>query len=406
MAEGITGPLEIMERVYWVGAVDWDVRDFHGHHYHTTRGTSYNAYLVQGGERTALVDTVHAPFAGELFARLDGLVGDRLDYMVVNHVESDHSGALPLVMARWPQATILCTGAGEKGIRQHYQAQGWTFRQVKTGDSVDLGGRTLGFISAPMLHWPDSMFTYVNELALLLPNDAFGQHYATSERFDDEVDHAALLDEASKYYANILTPFDAAVEKKIKEVAAAGLELRMIAPSHGVIWRRSPQEIVQAYLHWATSPGEPRVIVAYDTMWGSTERMARAVVEGVQEAGLEARLYLVPVSDRTALVRDLVESRGIALGCSTINKRVLPAMAALLEELRGLHPEGKIGFAFGSQGWGGGSLRVLEETLEEIGAQLSREGIKATYRPTLDDLAACKAAGRELAEAVKAAGPA
>jgi len=405
MPEAVYRPVEIKEGVHWVGAVDWDVREFHGHHYHTTRGTSYNCYLVQGGERTALVDTVMAPFTAEMLERISALLPlERLDYMVVNHVEIDHSGAVPAVMERAPQATVICTPAGEKALRQHYRTEGWNIRTVGAGDSVDLGGRTLAFVPAPMLHWPDSMFTYCPELRLLMPNDAFGQHYAASERFDDQVDHCVLMDEASKYYANILTPFDRQVERKLAEVQQAGIAIEMIAPSHGIIWRANPGEIVQAYAKWCTSPGEPRVIVAYDSMWGSTERMARAVMEGVEEAGVEARMYLVPVSDRTALVRDIVESRGLALGCATINRRCLPAMAEILEELRGLRPEGKIGFAFGSHGWGGGAIKVVEDTMQEIAVTRTREGIKATYRPTPDDLAACRAAGRELAEAVRGEG--
>ena len=401
MSELILEPIQIADGVSWVGAVDWNVRQFHGHHYRTTRGTSYNAYLVKA-KKTALVDTVHAPFAAEMFERLRAVVSlEELDYVIVNHVETDHSGALPQVMARAPKATVVCTRNGEKAIREHYGANGWSFQQVKTGDSIDLGGLTLSFVAAPMLHWPDSMFTYVPELALLMPNDAFGQHLASSGRFDDEVDHAALMDEASKYYANILTPFDSLVERKIKEVQEAKLAIRMIAPSHGVIWRKAPGEILEAYLHWATSPGEKRVVIAYETMWGATERMARAVAEGVVTAGLEARLYLIPASDRTALARDIVESRGLALGCSTINKRVLPGMAALLEELRGLRPEGKLGFAFGAHGWGGGAVALIEEALDDIKTERIREGIKAIYRPTAEQLAECKEAGRQLAEAVK-----
>jgi len=401
MADTILKPVEINKGVFWVGAVDWAVRQFHGHHYHTTHGTTYNSYLVKGG-KTALVDTVHIPFAAEMFARLSDLIDlSKLDYMVVNHVEPDHSGALAQVMTRAPQATIVCTKNGEKAIREHYAAEGWKFQQVKTGDAIELGTHTLNFLEARMLHWPDSMFTYVPELSLLMPNDAFGQHLASSGRFDDEVDHAVLMDEASKYYAVILTPFDALVEKKIQEVVAAKLDIKMIAPSHGIIWRKNPMEIVQAYLRWATSPGENRVIVAYETMWGSTEQMARAVMEGVAEAGVEAKLYLIPTADRTELIRDIVESRGLVLGCSTINRRVLPGMAAILEELRGLQPDGKIGFAFGSHGWGGGAVKIIEAALDDIKTTRTQDGIEVTYRPTPETLAACKEAGRKLAEALK-----
>jgi anaerobic nitric oxide reductase flavorubredoxin len=403
MPEAIYQPVAISDGVYWVGAVDWEVRLFHGHHFVTPRGTTYNAYFIRA-KKCALIDTVHAPFATELLARLEALDGpEKIDYMIVNHVEADHAGALGDVMAKAPQATIICSRAGAKVIQARYPDAGWKIQTVKTGDTVDLGGRTLSFVEAPMLHWPDSMFTYCPELALLLPNDAFGQHLASSGRFDDEVDQAALFDEASKYYAGILTPFNTLVEKKIKDLLASGLAVKMIAPSHGIIWRKAPQQIIEAYLKWATSPGEPCVVVAYETMWGSTEAMARAVVEGVVEAGVEAKLFSVPTADRTALVRDICMSRGLALGCSTINKRVLPAMAALLDDIQGLNPPGKIGFAFGSQGWAGGAIKLMEETLEAIKANKIIDGIKATDKPTPAELAACRAAGKQLAEAVKAA---
>jgi len=389
----------LAEGIYWVGAVDYDVRVFHGHHFHTPRGTTYNAYLVTG-EKTALVDSVHKPFAHELVERVAGVVPwARLDYIIVNHLEPDHSGALPVAVQQAPQAQLVCSEKCAEGLQRYYGIG--NVHVVGTGDSVDLGGLTLQFLEARMLHWPDSMFTYVPERKVLLPNDAFGQHFASSARFDDEVDLVAVLDEASKYYANILNPVGSLVTKKLAEVQQLGLEIETIGPSHGIIWRRHTAEIVEAYARWAQGVAEPRVIVAYDTMWGSTERMARAIVEGVAAEGVEARPYRLPVSDRTAALRDAIESAALVVGTATINRRMLPTIAPFLDDLAGLRPKKTIGFAFGSHGWNGGGMPQVEAALKEAGVELIREGLTTVFWPAEDDLAACVEAGRDLARRVR-----
>ena len=389
----------VADGIDWVGAVDYDVRLFHGYHFSTPRGTTYNAYVVRGA-KTALVDGVHRPFAEEFVERVRAVVPwEQLDYIVVNHLEPDHSGTLPVAIERAPQARVLCSGKCADGLRRYYGIE--NVRTVGTGDALDLGGLTLQFLEARLLHWPDSMFTYVPERKVLLPNDAFGQHFASSGRFDDEVDLAAVMDEASKYYANILNPVGSLVTKKLAEVQQLGLDIEIIAPSHGIIWRTHPAEIVQAYARWAQGVAEPRVIVAYDTMWGSTERMARTLVEGVASEGGEARLYRLPVCDRTAVLRDAIESAALLVGTATINRRMLPTIAPFLDDLAGLRPKKTIGFAFGSHGWNGGGVPQVEAALKEAGVEVVREGLTAVYRPDEKDLVACAEAGREVARRVR-----
>ncbi|MBP7217294.1 MAG: MBL fold metallo-hydrolase, partial [Candidatus Omnitrophica bacterium] len=279
--------LKILPNIYSVGVVDWNMRSFHGHTYTTKRGTSYNAYLIID-EKVALVDTVLGSFAEELINNIKQVVPiEKIDYVIANHVETDHSGALPALMKLNPKAKVLGTQNCKDGLYRNYYGD-WDFQVVKTGDSLKLGKRTLTFLEAPMIHWPDSMFTYCPEEKLLMPNDAFGQHLASSEQFDDEIDPCVLMDEAEKYYANILWPLGTVIAKKIEEVEKLKIPISMIAPSHGIIWRKDPQKIINAYKAWAKNTTKPKAIIAFETMWGSTERMARAILEGVIEAGVPA----------------------------------------------------------------------------------------------------------------------
>ncbi|OAT85211.1 FprA family A-type flavoprotein [Desulfotomaculum copahuensis] len=393
--------VEILKDVYWVGAVDWNIRYFHGPAYSTHRGTTYNAYLIRD-EKTALVDTVYKPFTGELVRNIEEIVppGD-IDYVVVNHIESDHSGAFPEIMKLAPRAKVFCTQKAADGLRKLYFGD-WDFNIVKTGDRLSLGRRTLTFIEAPMLHWPDSMFTYVPEEALLLPNDAFGQHLASTFRFEDQVDGSMLMEEAAKYYANILYPFSSLVLKKLEQVREMGIEIKMIAPSHGMIWRRDPGKIVAAYLKWAGGEADPKVVIAYDTMWQSTEKMAHAILQGIAAAGVEAKLFKMSVSDRNDVIKELLNARAILVGSPTINREFLPTLAPLLDDLRGLKPTKKIGLAFGSYGWGGGAVKAIEERLKGAGVELIEPGLGINWAPTEAVLEQCVALGRRVAEAVNA----
>jgi flavorubredoxin len=394
--------IQIAPNVYWVGAVDWEVRKFHGHTYHTHRGTSYNAYLIVD-DKVALVDTVMPGFEAEMFQRIAEIVDPaKIDYLVANHGELDHSGAIPAVLARAPQATLVHSKRGEDSFGKYFP-NGWKRQVVKTGDTLSLGHKTLAFLEAPMLHWPDSMFTYIPEDKLLLPNDAFGQHLASVHRFTDEVDPAVLWDEARKYFGNILVPFSKLILKKVEEVQKMGLEIATIAPSHGLIWRKEPLQIVQQYVRWASGEAKPRALVVYETMWGSTAAMARAIGDGLTEAGVEAQLYAVPQTDHTTVVGELLETKGLVVGSATHNRRPLLNISALMEDLIGLKPVSKIGAAFGSHGWGGGAVKVLEGWLREAEIDVVQDGLALSWRPTPDERKQAVEFGRAFGARVKEA---
>ena len=392
-------PVKLFENIYWVGAVDWNVRHFHGFTYSTHRGTTYNAYLIVDN-KIALVDSVYGPFAGEMIERIGEIVEpEKIDYVIANHVETDHSGAIAEVLKHAPNAKVVGTARCKQGLLKHYFGD-WDFQVVKTGDEINLGRRSLRFIEAPMLHWPDSMFTYIEKDALLLPNDAFGQHLATSKRFDDEVNENIIMEEATKYYANILWPLSSLVIKKIEEIQKQNLKINMIAPSHGIIWRSNPMKIVDAYLRWAKGDAKKEVLVVYDSMWGSTEKMAKAIIEGIRSEGVGAMLFRLPVSDRGDVIKELLEARGLLMGSSTINNSILPTVAPFLEDLRGLKPRGKIAAVFGSYGWGGGALKTIEETLKQAGMEIASPGLAVKWVPNKEETQKCFEFGKEFARKI------
>jgi len=391
--------VKVLENVFWVGAVDWNVRHFHGFTYSTHHGTTYNAYLIVD-EETALIDSVYRPFAEEMIGRIREIIApSKIDYVVANHVETDHSGAISEILELAPQAKLVGTARCKEGLQKHYFGN-WDFHVVKTGDEISLGERSLRFIEAPMLHWPDSMFTYIEKDGLLLPNDAFGQHLATSKRFDDEVDERILMDEAAKYYANILWPFSQLIIRKIEEIQKLGIKIKMIAPSHGVIWRSNPTKIVEAYLRWAKGESRAKVLVVYDTMWGSTEKMAKAIVEGIISEGVETVLFRLPFSDRGDIIKELLEAKGILIGSSTINNGILPTVAPFLEEMQGLRPRNKMAAAFGSYGWGGGAVKTIEEKLERAGMEIVAPALTVKWVPDKNETQKCVEFGKEIAKKV------
>ncbi|NLJ24739.1 MAG: MBL fold metallo-hydrolase [Firmicutes bacterium] len=402
--------VEVKDNVYWVGAVDWQSRYFHGVIYTTHRGTTYNAYLVIGEKYKALIDTVYTPFSEVLVSHLKELVDPtEIDYVVVNHVEIDHLGALPRVMELCPQAKIFCSQRATWPIKKHFGERGWDMTVVGTGDVLDLGGKTIQFIEAPMLHWPDSMFSYIPEDRLLLPNDAFGQHLASSGRFDDEVDNAILMDEAAKYYANILLPFSSLVDRKLKEIAKLGIEIDTIAPSHGVIWRKDPNQIITAYQSWANgleTPGRvfPEVVVVFDTMWGSTEKMAEAISDELSRQGLRVSLYNIGKSDDSDIIREVLEAKAVIVGSSTINNAMLPSLSPFLYGLVGLKPKGKMGAAFGSHGWRGGAVPQIAAMLADAGMELVGDGLAIQWVPDAADLEASRDLARQVASILASQG--
>jgi len=372
--------LEIKKGIYWVGVVDWNIRNFHGHTYTTNRGTTYNAYLIVD-EKIALVDAVYTPFAKELMEKIKEIVPlEKIDYVVVNHVEVDHSGALPVLLKFCPKARLFGTQKCKEGLyRQYYE--NWDFQVVKTGDKLPLGKRSLQFIEAPMIHWPDSMFTYCPEEQLLLPNDAFGQHYATSERFDDEADACELMDEAAKYYGNILWPLSNVILKKLEEIMKMNLPVNMIAPSHGIIWRKDPAKIINAYLSWTKNETKRKVVIAYETMWGATEKMARLISDGLIEKGLEVRLFDLAVSDRSEVIKEMLDAKGFIFGSSTHDNDMLTSIAGFLEFLKGLTPKNRIAAAFGSYGWAGGATKSIEAVLTKAGIEIAQPNLQVKYSP-------------------------
>jgi len=389
--------VKLSENIFWVGAVDWNIRHFHGFTYSTHRGTTYNAYLIID-KKTALIDSVYTPFAEEMIENIREIIDpSKIDYVVANHVETDHSGAIREILKLAPKARVIGTTRCKEGLQKHYFGN-WDFQVVKTGDEIILGKRSLKFIEAPMLHWPDSMFTYIDKDALLLPNDAFGQHLATSKRFDDEVDEKILMEEATKYYANILWPFSQLVIRKIEEIQKLGLKISMIAPSHGIIWRDNPMKIVEAYLKWAKGEAEKKVLVVYDTMWGSTEKMAKAIVNGISNEDVEAMVFRLPFSDRSDIIGELLGAKGILVGSSTINNGVLPTVAPFLEEMQGLKPRNKIAAAFGSYGWGGGAVKTIEESLEKASMEIVAPALTVKWVPDKDEIQKCFEFGKEFAK--------
>lgn len=392
--------IEIKKNVYWVGVVDWGLRHFHGHELSTHRGSSYNAYLIRD-EKTVLVDTVWGPFQEEFLANLRELIDPAaIDIVVANHSEVDHSGGLPAVMSLARNATLVVSKRGRESIEGHYH-QPWNFRAVETGEKINIGRNDLVFVEAPMLHWPDSMFTYLTADQILMPNDAFGQHYAAGFRFNDEVDQAELFEEALKYYVNILTPFSPLVIKKIDELKALNLPVDIIAPSHGVIWRKDPLQIVTKYYEWAQQKPSPTAVILYDTMWNGTRRMAEAIGDGLVDAGVDYKMLHTAVTDRNDMLVDVFKARTVVVGSPTLNNGLLPTIMPILHDLKGLKFKNKLGAAFGTYGWSGESVKIIEQHLTDSKIPLIREGIKCKWQPTADELSACRAFGRELGEATK-----
>ncbi|MGO8703506.1 MAG: flavodoxin domain-containing protein [Candidatus Brocadiia bacterium] len=392
---------ELKKGVHWVGVVDWGIRHFHGYELSTHRGTTYNAYLIVD-DKVALVDTVWGPFQEQFIENLRTVIDPaRIEFVVVNHSEPDHSGSLPALMQLCPQATVVVSKRGAESLPGHYH-QHWRLKPVQNGYSIRLGRDELVFIEAAMLHWPDSMFTYLTGRNILMPNDAFGQHYATAFRFNDQVNEAELDQEAIKYYANILTPFSKLVAKKIDEVLELDLPIEMIAPSHGVIWRKDPMQIVRKYQEWAARKPEPSAVVLYDTMWEATRRMAEAVGAGLAAEGVPFKLFHMAVSDRNDVVTEIFKAKAVIIGSPTLNNGLLPAITPILEDLKGLKFQNKIGAAFGSYGWSGESVKQIEAHLAACNIPLAAEGVLAKWQPTAADLQNCEALGRKVAAGVKA----
>ncbi|MDD5658982.1 MAG: anaerobic nitric oxide reductase flavorubredoxin [Actinomycetota bacterium] len=393
---------KINNNVTWVGKTDWELRKFHGEELSTFRGSSYNSYLVRD-EKTALIDTVWSPFAEEFVHKLEKEIDlNKIDYVVANHAEIDHSGALEVLMNKIPEKPVYCTKNGIKSLKGHYHKD-WNFVPVKTGDKISLGNKELIFIEARMLHWPDSMFCYLSGDNILFSNDAFGQHFANEMMFNDLVDEHELYEEAIKYYANILTPFGDFVEQKINEFLSLELPLSIICPSHGIIWRENPVQIVNKYMEWAKGYKENQITIVYDTMWDGTRRIAETIAEGIKanDKKTVVKLYNSARHDVNTIITEIFKSKAVLIGSPTINNGILNSTAAILEFIKGLKFKNKKAAAFGSFGWSGESVKIITEKLTDAGMEIIDEGIRIQWHPDPEGLAKIFQYGQEMAYKIK-----
>lgn len=370
-------PVQIKPGIYWVGAIDWNLREFHG--YVTQRGSTYNAYLIVD-EKITLIDTVKAPFAEEMLSRIAHVVDlAKIDYIISNHVEMDHSGSLPVMRKACPNAKIFTSAPnGVKGLTAHFGDLG--YEAVKTGDSLSLGKRTLHFVNTAMVHWPDNMVSYCPEEKIIFSNDAFGQHYASMERFADELQLEDVFFEAKKYYANIVLPYGPQVQKAL--AAVLPLDIEIIAPSHGLIWRSHLADIIERYKTWSANESEEKALVIYDTMWHSTEKMAQAILEGFERKGVPAQLMSLQHHHISDIMTPLMTAKYICVGSPTLNNNMLPTVASFLTYMKGLAPKNRMGLAFGSYGWGGQSVGQVQEALTQAGFEPLDEMIRIQWIPT------------------------
>jgi len=388
--------VKIAKGVYSVGAVDWTMRNFHG--YETPRGITYNAYLIVD-EKVCLVDTVKAPFAKELLERISQIIDPaKIDYIVCNHTEPDHSGALPAIMEKMPQAKVVLTAQGKESIIKHYQKE-YDFQVVKEGDVLDLGRNKLHFLTMSMLHWPDSMASYLDGEEILFSNDAFGQHICTSKKFDDENEISDIMYEAAKYYANILLPYTRLIGKAVDKTKT--VPLKMIAPSHGVIWRKHLTTILAKYEQWGNGYHNDNIVIVYDSMWGATEDMARRILEGASAAGATVKLHRLTTSSLSDIMTDILEAGGVLVGSSTQHNDVLATMGGFLTYLKGLRPVNKIGAAFGAYGWAGGGQKAIEESLTATGIAVESSGLAFKWLADKEGQEKCFNFGLEFAKNVQ-----
>lgn len=374
--------------VNWVGYIDWELESFHGDDYSIKNGSSQNAYLIEE-EKTVLIDTIWTPHRFDFVENLKGEIDlNKIDFIVANHGECDHSGSLTALMEEIPDTPIYCTAAAVKSIEGQYGKRGWNFHVVKTGDSVDIGnGKKLVFVEMRMLHWPDSMATYMTVDNILFSNDAFGQHYAVEELFNDKADQCLLWKEAMKYFANILTPFAPILTKKLEEIKGLNLLIDIIAPSHGAIWRENPLEIVKKYTEWADAYSEDQVTVAYDTMWEGTAKLAHKIAQEIhkQSPDTVVKVFNISKSDKNEVMTEIFKSKAVAVGSPTVGNSILSSVAGWLEFLKQLKFKKKRAAAFGCYGWSGESVKILKELLDGAGFEVVDENVRSLWNPGEED---------------------
>ena len=384
-------PIEISKGIFDVGVIDWNISDFHG--YSTYRGTTYNAFLIVD-EKIALIDTVKKEFSDHLMDNIAQIIDPKkIDVVISNHTEMDHSGSLPRIMHKIGEETpLICSKMGQQNLSRHFP-QPWQYRPVESGETLSLGKRTLTFLETRMLHWPDSMFTYVKEDKILFSSDAFGQHWASFDRFDDQVGDA-IMPHAKKYYANILLLYAPLILKLIDQVSDLGLEIDMICPDHGILWRKDPGRIVEKYVQWSHQKGKNKAVVIYDTMWHSTEKMATAIAEGIQDAGCTALPMHLRKWHRSDIMTEVLDAKAVVVGSPTLNNGLFPTVSDILTYMKGLKPKHKIGAAFGSYGWSGEAAKLVRRELEAMKFDMVADDLRAKYVPSKDTLQACHELGQ------------
>jgi len=390
-------PIEIAEGIFSVGVIDWNIRDFHG--YSTYEGTTYNAYLIMD-KKITLIDTVKKEFTGELFDNISQIVDPKkIDYVVSNHTEMDHSGGLPIFMHRIGEdKPLYCSKMGHKNLSLHFP-QKWNYQPVENGGELNLGKRTLTFLETRMLHWPDSMFTYLNNEKILFSSDGFGQHYAGPESFDDQVGDA-IMPHAKKYFANILLLYSPLILKLVEKVTEMELEIDMICPDHGIIWRKDPSKIINAYVEWSRQEPKRKALVIYDTMWHSTQSMAEAIVATLIEEGVEAKPMHLRNCHRSDIMTEVLDAGAIIIGSPTLNNGLFPTVSDFLTYMKGLKPQNKVAAAFGSYGWSGEAVKLINNELEQMKFDLIDPGLRLQYVPDIKGLNACQELGKMIAGAL------
>lgn len=395
--------VEVKPGIYWVGAIDWAIRDFHG--YTTPKGTTYNDYIALD-DRITLFDTVKHDFAETTVENIRQIVDpSKIANIIINHIENDHATGIERILNLAPDATVFLTEKGRKGLERFYDLSSWKIKTVKTGDTLNIGSRNLLFIETPMIHWPDSMMTYIKEDKLLISQDGFGQHLATASRFDDEFVESAsayeLEDAVIDYYANILMPFGNLIKNKIEEIQKLGLQIDVIAPDHGVIWRKYPGKVLRMYRDMAEGAAELRAVIIYDTMWNSTEAMSLPIVRGIKDEGVDCGVIKLRATPASVAVKEFWRARGALIGTPTLNNKMFPSVAGFLHALAGLRPKARLAGAFGSYGWGGGGVRDAYEYLKEMKLEVLEPGVQVIYRPSAADEQRCYEFGGQFAKKLK-----
>ena len=391
----------VTDKVTWVGKIDWELKKFHGDELSTMEGSSYNSYLIRD-KKTVLIDTVWGPYDTEFVNRLKEEIDlKEIDYIVMNHNESDHSGTLPALMREIPDTPIYCTKKGESILRGLYH-QDWNYVNVKTGDELEIGDSKLVFVEASMLHWPDTMMTYMTGDNILFSNDVFGQHYASEMLYDDMDDISKLLHEAEKYYTNIITPFSTFVTKKLAEVQGMNLKIDLVAPSHGIIWRENIGLIMDLYAKWANNYQEDQITLIYDTMWQSTRKMAEAIAEGIRQASPNTTIKILNAvkNDKNDILVEVFKSKAILVGSPTINNGFSYAIAGILEMIKGLKFKNKKAASFGSYGWSGEAAKLIREFLEESKFAIVNDGIRVNWAPDQETIEQLREYGRKFVEEI------